>query len=174
MWGGQNRERKQTVYGKFHAPDNKMVIKAHPAPEAPQRGGLRWRGFPPYRCSCFPSCEVSCPAGQLGLPTLWPPAWAVTTPPGFGRISWLYRPDPWPPHSRRQNEPTQWDSPSAPGQFSPGKGNSGEGLCGGWQSPPKSQRRLRMDSGVSLSQRRASQQEVWVGRSSSGMETKLL
>lgn len=46
-------ERKQTVRGKFHAPDNKMVIKSHPAPEASQRGCLWWRGFPNTGAAAF-------------------------------------------------------------------------------------------------------------------------
>lgn len=40
-------------------------------------------GVPQHRRSCFPGCEASRPAGQLGLPTLWPPARAVSKLPGF-------------------------------------------------------------------------------------------
>jgi hypothetical protein len=59
-------------------------------------------GVPQHRHSCFPGCKVSHPAGQLGLPTLWPPARAVPKLPGFGRNTQWFRPGAWPPHSRLQ------------------------------------------------------------------------
>ena len=51
-------ERKLAIRGKLHAPDNKMVIKSHPAPRLRAEGMFMVEGVPQHRCSCFPGWEV--------------------------------------------------------------------------------------------------------------------
>lgn len=67
-------ERKLAVCVKFQAPDNKMVIKSHLAPEAQSRGDVyggggsptqvqllsRLGGFQPYRAAGVMDSVASC------------------------------------------------------------------------------------------------------------------
>lgn len=129
---------KTIVCGKFHAPDNKMVIKSHPAPDSSQRGCLWWRGFPNTDAAAFQVVRFPVLQGSSGYRLCGLLLGQFLNSQALEKLSVV------PPRrlaaslqARIQGGHTKWDSPSALGWFSPGKANSWGGHFRGWQCPSK-------------------------------------